>query len=63
MDIDKIRKEIRNAIGDYADDTFYYLKKYGEYDQAKMEQIVNIFCEEYKRVFFRTVSELLEDEE
>ena len=61
MDIDKIRKEIQNAISDYADDTFYFLKEYGEYDQAKMEQIINIFCEEYREQSYLCISDIFED--
>lgn len=58
-----IEKQAKAVISGYLDTMIFYLCEYGNYDQSQMEMIANVFCEEYKRVFFRTVSELLEDVE
>ena len=58
-----VRKEAHSVVEKYIDTMVFYLNEYGEGNQTKMEDIANTFCEEYRKLFFELISEIVSEME
>lgn len=58
-----VRKEAHSVVREYIDTMIFYLDEYGEGSQTKMKDIANIFCEEYRKLFFELISEIVSEME
>ena len=57
-----LEHEAKGVVSNYVDEMLFYLEEFGKGDKLKMEKIANAFCEEYKKVFYSLINEILEED-